>query len=158
MYWEEKIDIIAKKHGPEGFKNPFTSWPDILKNIQQSFIIKSNDQYSFSDWKDNIKQKKELITTRIREIDNIVSSLTDKTNYWLVIVIGEKMPKHYVYDCNLAALKEVLHLSNDDFYIVDKKYSWLVYFQCNMEKREVVLFKSGISISPFDALVSEQSS
>ncbi|WP_430516958.1 DUF6756 family protein [Chitinophaga niabensis] len=145
MFWEEKIDQIAKKHGPHGFKDPFTSWPDILKNMEDRFIIKTYD----SNWEDNIKRKEELVTIEIEELDTLLSSLSNDANYWLVMMMGDyPTAKRLIYDCNTAALKDLISLSKYSFYIVDKKYSWLTYFKCNAEK--ITLYKSGIAGSPFD--------
>ena len=145
MFWEEKIDLIAKKHGPDGFKNPFTAWPEILKNIEDRFIIKTYD----SNWEDNIKGRRELATIEIKELDTILSSLPNDANYWLVMMMGDyPTAKRLVYDCNTAALKDVVSLNKFDFYIVDKKYSWLIYFKCSGEK--IAMFKSGVGNSPLD--------
>ncbi|SIO42693.1 DUF6756 family protein [Chitinophaga niabensis] len=148
MFWEEKIDLIAKKHGPDGFKNPFTAWPEILKNIEDKFIIRTYD----SNWEDNVKQKEELAIIEIKELNTLLSSLPDK-NYWLVMMMGDyPTAKRLIYDCNIAALKDLISLSKYDFYIVDKKYNWLTYFKCGTEK--ITLYKSGITNSPFDIRAS----
>lgn len=145
MFWEEKIDLIAKKHGPDGFKNPFTSWPEILKNIEDRFIIKTYD----SNWEDNIKRREELATIEVNELDTILSSFPDNANYWLVMMMGDyPTAKRLIYDCNTAALKDLIGLSKYSFYIADKKYNWLTYFRCNEGK--ITLYKSGITNSPFD--------
>jgi hypothetical protein len=145
MFWEEKLDLITKKHGPNGFKNPFTSWPEILKSIEDKFIIKAHD----FNWEDNIKRKEELATIEIKELDAILSSLSNDANYWLVMMMGDyPSAKRLIYDCNTAALKDLIILSKYDFYIVEKKYNWLTYFKFNAER--ITLYKSGIAISPFD--------
>ncbi len=144
MFWEEKIDLIAKKHGPDGFKNPFTAWPGILKSIEDTFII----QTEHDNWEDNIKRKEELATFEVFFLDTVLSSLPDDTNYWLVMMMGDyPTAKRLVYDCSTAALKEMISLSKYSFYIVDKKYSWLTYFKCDPEK--ITLYKSGIANCPF---------
>lgn len=145
MFWEEKIDLIAKKHGPDGFKNPFTAWPDILKRIEDTFIIKTYD----TSWEDSIKLKEQLATIEIKELDVMLSLLANNTNYWVVMLMGNfPTAKRHVYDCNPASLKDLIRLSEYSFFIVDKKYKWLTYFEYNAEK--VTVFKSNISNSPFD--------
>ena len=52
-----------------------------------------------------------------------------------------------VYDCKYEALRELLYLSSgqneQEFCIVDKKYSWLLFFKVDRMKDIVEIYKSG---------------
>jgi hypothetical protein len=66
--------------------------------------------------------------------------------------------QHYIYDCNLRSLLELVQLCNrspncnGSFFIIDKKYGWFTYFCVSKENDTVSIFKSGDSITPFDKL------
>ena len=58
MIWEEKIEIIKKDFPNEDFNVPFTDWQGIFKKIESKFIKKENSNFRFSNWLENLKDKK----------------------------------------------------------------------------------------------------
>jgi hypothetical protein len=84
-----------------------------------------------------------------------ISKLDPASNYWTVIVLGEASEaRQLVYDCTPAAMEHLISVAPADFYIGDKKYQWLVYFNMNREHNEVSLIKSRDCPTPFDSLDS----
>ncbi|HWK02010.1 MAG TPA: DUF6756 family protein [Puia sp.] len=151
MYWEEKIDLLAKKYGQTAFKVPFTDWPEIMKKIENSFIIKENANTHFSNWAGNIRQKIKFDEVAFNKLENYMVLLSGSIHYWVVIVPGRNPnEKHYVYDCKLPALMALIELCSGDFYIIDKKYQWLTYFNRDREANMVHVYKSGAHKIPFE--------
>lgn len=60
MYWEEHIDRLNKSYSSAEFSVPYSNWVDIMKKIENSFMIKTTSQYHFCNWADSIKNKIEL--------------------------------------------------------------------------------------------------
>jgi hypothetical protein len=72
--------------------------------------------------------------------------------YWVVIVLGKaSMAERFVYDCKPTGMEHLIAIAPGDFFIADKKYGWLVYFNVDREKDAVTLVKAGHFQTPFDA-------
>jgi len=148
MFWEEKIERLKKETDPTDFKVPFTDWSTILKKIEDKFVIKDNSDFTFSNWDNRIKNKtkiKDILTTNI---DNELDRLDPKENYWTVLTKDKTDFKNLVYDSKPAVIKKLNGLWDGDFYMVDKKYNWLIYFK--RDKADTEVFKSGDSLTPLD--------
>ena len=151
MHWEEKIDILKKEFSPLDFGDHFTDWTYILKKIESKFFYKNDPNFNFTNWADNIKNKVFLRTINTQTIYEEIKNLDTNTNYWVVVVISKNpTTKQYVYDCKTNAIRSLLTFSHGDFYIIDKKYLWLTYFQIDSKKEEITIFKSGHERTPFD--------
>jgi hypothetical protein len=151
MFWEEKIDILKKKFSQADFRDPFTDWSDILKKIEAKFILNDDPNYRFVNWSDKIKNKTIIKTVLRPTIYQQIKQLDSNNNYWVVIIDGNSpTSKHLVYDCKTNSLESLLSIISGSFYIIDKKYSWLSYFETDKEKNEVTIIKSGNILTPFD--------
>lgn len=151
MFWEEKIDNLKKEFTQTDFHSPFTDWPKILKKIEAKFIIKPNSIYHFTNWENNLKNKTYIKTTLHTTTHEEIKRLETDKNYWVVVVNGNyPTAKHLVFDCKVNSLRALLSFISADFYIIDKRYNWLVLFKTDYEKGEVKLFKSGDSQTPFE--------
>jgi hypothetical protein len=160
MYWEEHIDRIKKSFTPTEFSIPYTDWVDILKKIENGFIIKVNSNDHFSNWADSIKKKIEITAVDLNDLKSTLRLLSHATNYWVIIPLGRgPSAKNYVYDCNFRSLLAMVQMCtgssycSGNFFIVDKKYSWFTYFCVSKENSNVSIFKSGEFVTPFDMLL-----
>jgi len=157
MYWEEYIELIKKSFTPTEFSIPYTDWVDILKKIENIFIIKANSNDHFSNWADTIKKKIEVTVVDLNALKTALMPLSHGTNYWEIFPVGRgPSAKNYVYACNLHSLLAMVQMCkgspycSGSFFIVDKKYSWFTYFCVSEENNNVSIYKSGEFITPFD--------
>lgn len=151
MFWEEKIDILKKKYSSFDFRVHFSNWSEILKNIENRFVLKENDSYSFSNWADRIKSKELVVEASLNRVQYFVDRLNKSQNYWIVLPLGqEPTSKHMVYDCKPSVILEIANMSKSDFFIVEKKYSWFTYFNCDRETNMLNIYKSGSKATPFE--------
>ncbi|ALJ01680.1 DUF6756 family protein [Rufibacter tibetensis] len=151
MFWEERIDILKKKYSSSDFRVPFSDWSEILKNIENRFVIKENDSYSFSNWADRVKNKELVVEAFLNGLQEFIERLNESQNYWVVLPLGqESTSKHMVYDCKPSVILEIADLSRTDFFIVGKKYSWFTYFNCDREADMLHIYKSGSKETPFE--------
>ena len=151
MFWEEKIDILKKKHPSSDFRVPFSDWSGILKNIESKFLIKVEANYSFSNWADRIKNKEIVVEASLNEVQEFIERLNKSQNYWTVLQLGQEPSfKYMIYDCKPSVILEIADLSRTDFFIVEKKYSWFTYFNCDRETNTLHIYKSGSKATPFE--------
>lgn len=151
MFWEEKIDILKKKHSSSDLRVPFSDWSGILKNIENKFVLKENDSYSFSNWAERIKNKELIIEASLNRAQKFIEMLNKRQNYWTVLVLElEPTSKHMVYDCKPSVILDIANMSKSDFFIVEKKYSWFTYFNCDREINMLRIYKSGSKTTPFE--------
>ncbi len=129
MFWEEKIDRIKKQFSQDEFRVPFSDWSGIIKKMEASFVISSKPAYRYTNWCERLKDTVVLRKIANQAIPTAISTLDPGTNYWVVIVLGNaSMAQQLVYDCKPAAMEQLAAIAPGDFYIGDKKYQWLVYF------------------------------
>jgi hypothetical protein len=153
MNWEEHIDLLKKAFPPEEFSVPFNTWVDILKKIENRFIVKVNSNYHFSNWGDHIKRKIQVAIFGSNDLKKVLLVLPDSTNYWVIMPVGRGADaKNYVYDCNLQSLIAITRVAKGSFFIVEKHYVWFTYFCFCGEKENYMLFKSTEAITPFDEI------
>jgi hypothetical protein len=158
MFIDEKIDRLKKEFSPADFKVPFIEGSNILKSIEAEFIsIKdltkdlNNLGQHFNNWADNIKQKIEVNSVDLNNHNVWLDKLDSNTNYWTVIAYRNSPSlKHLVYDCKPNALIALFSITQDDFFVVDKKYKWLSYFQVNRQKNQATIYRSGEKMTPFE--------
>lgn len=148
MHWDEKIDNLKKESDSDDFKVPFTDWSTIFKKIEEKFIVKENSNYVFSNWADRLKDKQKIKQLRAVELEAEITKLTPDQNYWIVLAGDNSATKNLVYDSKPYVILKLLQLKQGDFYIGDKKYSWLTYFKYN--QADVEVFKSGDRQTPWD--------
>ncbi len=151
MMWEEKIDSLQKQFDQSDFKVPFTTWAEIMKQIERRFITKQNSSNSFSNWADNIKDRIFVRSMTSEAFSNLLSKLNKSKNYWVVAVMGDSpTSRHYVYDCKPKAISALISIAPNNFFIADKKNDWLTYFQLDRSSNMIAVFKSGKDMTPFD--------
>jgi hypothetical protein len=148
MYWEEHIDILKKRFLQSDFQDHYTDWPTILRSIESKFIVKRDSNYHFTNWIDNIKNQSLIRTIPRDKIKAELDKLNSTTNYWLVVTGNTPTSKLLVYDCKLTPMNAIISLTKDHFFIIDKKYKWLVFFQADND--QVSLIKSANGETPFD--------
>ena len=153
MHFEEKIQRLKLEFSSKDFKVPFTEGSDILKSIEKEFIIVkdlTNDlnnlrQYH-SNWAESMKAKIKIKSVSLTDYKSWLDKLDPNVNYWTVITLA----KHYVYDCKPNSLKALVSFWQDDFFIVDKKYNWLSYFEVDKKLQMATVYKSGNNQIPFE--------
>ncbi len=148
MFWEEKIANLKKVTDPADFKVPFTDWAEVLKKIEDKFVLKENGNYSFSNWEGRIKGQKHIKRIGSANITGELEGLNPSQNYWVILSKNNSGLKNLVYDCKPTAIKTLIGLWEGDFYIVDKKYHWLAFFES--DRSQIEIFKSGDFETPFD--------
>lgn len=158
MFFEEKIDRLKTKFSPADFKVPFTDGSTILKTIETKFIIikdlnkdLNNLRQHFNNWADNIKYKVEVNSVDLNDHNAWLEKLDSNANYWMVLAYGDlQSHKHLVYDCKPNALIALYYITQNDFFVVDKKYNWFSYFQVNRQTNKATIFRSGEKMTPFE--------
>lgn len=150
MYWYEKIDLVKKKFPAEDFKDPFRSGPGIIQKIIVKLFESTMVNFSNSESKETLLKDGVCIkscTANQLYKDELPKLNKDKKN-WLLI-INPPMGFRYleVYDCKYDAMRELLYMSSgqskQEFCIVDKKYSWLLFFKIDRTKDIVEIYKTG---------------
>ena len=154
MGWESMIDGLAK-HYPGQFHVPFTTFRDIFRKIEEKFIVKEWSQYMYTNWLGSLKKETKIKAILLPELDNEIATLDSINNYWVVVVFGQdQRARQYVYDCHVDSMKYLISYfirnTSGDFFIVDKKYNWITYFKVDYNNKEVSLFKSGDTQTPFE--------
>jgi len=90
--------------------------------------VKGNPNIQFNNWLDNLKNvnSSHFLTEELLEFLN--KTLNSDKNYWWVMVEGrEEVGKHKIYDANLKAGKALINVFSDlPFFIIDKKYKWMM--------------------------------
>lgn len=151
MYWEEKIDLLKKQFAASELRVPFTDWAEVMKKIESRFIVKNDSNMHFNYWGENIKQRTAVQTLPTNRLSTKLEQLNQDENYWIVVVAGKAAnSKHYIYDCKPTAIEALTGLTPNDFFIVDKKYQWLTYFQQDSSSEEISIYKSNGTATPFD--------
>lgn len=158
MYNDEKIDKIKLLFPPADFKIPFTEGSHILKTIEAQFIsVKdltkdlNNLRQYFNNWPDNIRHKKVIKKANLNNHNDWLNQLDSTVNYWVVITNkNSSSGKYFVYDCKPKALEPLIAVTQDDFFIIDKKYSWFSYFQVDKHINQATIFRSGERLTPFE--------
>ena len=158
MFLDEKIDGLKKEFSSADFKVPFTDGSNILKSIETEFITSkdltkdlNNLRHHFNNWADNIKYKIEVKSVDLNNYETWLDKLDLNTNYWVVIANGNSPSlKHLVYDSKPNALIALFSITQDDFFVVEKKYKWFSYFQVNRQTNKATIFRSGEKMTPFE--------
>ena len=148
MYWQEKIDRLKSEFSQSDFRDPFTDWPDILKNVESNFIIRQDSLYHFTNWSENIKQQHVLRTISRQDVQKEIGKLDAVANYWVVITGDPPTSRNMVYDCKPKSLNVIISMAGGNFYIIDKKYRWFTFF--NVHDDKITIVKSGSANTPFD--------
>jgi hypothetical protein len=158
MYFEEHIERLKKEFSSSEFRVPFTEATEVLKKIENKFIkvkdiqtdLNNIGQYC-SNWTENLKNKTEIKNIDIFQIKEYLDRLDQDKKYWTILASRKKpSTKHYIYDTKLKSMVALLNIRLDDFFIADKKYEWLVFFQIDREKQISTIYKSGNNKTPFD--------
>jgi hypothetical protein len=148
MYWEEKINLIKKKFSVTDFKEPYLTGIEIVEKI----ILKMHNAtlekyYAIEDKVQIIKDVSLLRKCTVKELHNVeLPKLEKDTHFWLLLVNMPLGKSYKVYDCKYNPLKELLYYSsnvaNQTFYVVDKKYKWLLFFKVDTQNNMVEIYKS----------------
>jgi hypothetical protein len=149
--WEEKIDHLKKQFNSTEFKVPFTDWFEILKKIESKFIVKQDSNYEFTNWAENIKNKIFIQSVNLESLPNQIDRINENQNHWVVVVMNNgPTGKQYVYDCRPKAIAGLTSIAPGDFFIIDKKFGWLTYFERDDTSSRFSIYKSGEGRTPFD--------
>lgn len=148
MFWEEKIDKLKMETDPKDFRDPFTDWLQILKKIEESFIVEEDPDYSFSNWGTKVKDKRKVKEILAADLNSALTKLSPRQNYWIVLPMQPGTKKR-IYDCKPRVIQKLVQMTGGDFFIAEKKYKWLIYFKRNQSGIEI--FKSGDKLTPWDS-------
>lgn len=158
MYFEEHIERLKNEFSSSDFRVPFSEATEILKKIERKFIkVKdiqtdlNNIGQNCSNWAENLKNKIELKNMNIFQIKEHLNVLNHDEKYWTILASSNNpSTKNYIYETKLNSIIALLNIRVDDFFIADKKYEWLIYFQIDKEKKNSKIYKSGDIKTPFD--------
>ncbi|CAN5129912.1 hypothetical protein BH09BAC1_BH09BAC1_27060 [soil metagenome] len=142
MYWQDKLHEVRAKHdlAEHELRSPFTDWPAIMKKIEANFIIKANSNNHFTNWILHLKTA--LITQQSDNIADWKTVLPESLQYYLVLTGKVASNKHFVFDCSPKALEVLVDaISDSHFYVVDKKYQWMVLFNRDEAFKRVMGYK-----------------
>jgi hypothetical protein len=148
MLWQEKIEKLKKATSLNDFDIPFTDWSAILKRIEGKYIVKENSNYIFSNWSRRLKNKQTITEFRQFDLSDELKKLNITENYWLIVVGKNADAKNLVYDCKPNVILKLTELWPDDFYIVEKKYNWLTFFERSKDLK-IIVYKSGTTTTPW---------
>ena len=152
MFWEEKIERMKTKFTQNEFRVPFSDRSEIMKKMEARFVISSKPAYQNTNWSEGLKERVVLRKIAYEAIPPAISTLDPAANYWVVIVLGDaSMAQQLIYDCKPAALVQLVAIAPGNFFIGDKKYRWLVYFNMNRPENTVTMIKAGSSSTPLDS-------
>jgi len=149
MYWSEKIDLVKKKFPTADFKDPFRSGGEIIeKIIAKIFESTWLNFYESENKAALLKHGVHIKNCTVKQLykDELPHLDKDK-NFWLLLMKLPMGPNFQVYDCKYEPLRELLYLSSgqkeQQFCIVDKKYSWLLFFKVDRTRDIVEIYKTG---------------
>ncbi len=117
---------------------PFTHWPDIQKRIESHFVIKTRSDLSPVEWPEHFKGKQQLIPSRTFEpYEYLDELLPDDEMIWFMLPdASTKEPKLWLFQGFVRPIQKVLsQLPRTSFYLVAKKYEWLLF---NDQKDEFI--------------------
>lgn len=155
MYWREKLDRVKKEFPASEFKDPLHNGARIVKTIIQAFHKASPDDFFQSQTRHCLIRNVALIRQCSvadlyrQELDR----LAEGVNYWLFLIDMPMGDRFKVYDCRKVALRTLLYLSSglerQEFYVIDKKCRWMVFFERDRAQNWAKLYKSGEAETPF---------
>jgi hypothetical protein len=160
MYFEEHIERLKREFPSSDFRVPFDDATEILKKIEKKFIRVKNVQTDLNNagqycnyWAENFKDKIELKKIGIAQLNECLKMLNGEKNYWMILANSENPAiKHHIYDVKLNSIHALLKVSLNDFFIVSKKFEWLIYFQIDKNDRVATIFKNRNHQTPFDKI------
>jgi hypothetical protein len=158
MYFEEYLERLKQQFPMADFSIPYLAGTTILRKIEKNFIkVKDlREDYHLlaqycSHWADNMKNKVALRTVQLYPSDGWLAHLDPGVNYWTVLARRQQpMVKHSIFDTKPNAMRHLVSRHQDDFFIADKRYAWLVYFEVEVQKNTAFIHKSGDAPTPFD--------
>jgi hypothetical protein len=150
MYWYEKIDLVKKKFSVEDFKDPFRSGPEIIEKIIVKLFESTKLNFYNSESKETLlKHGVNIKSCTVNQLYKVeLPKLDNDKNNWLLLI---NPPMGYrgleVYDCKYEPMRELLYMSSglaiQEFCIVDKKYSWMLFYKIDRAKDIVEIYKTG---------------
>ena len=117
---------------------PFIDWPAIQKKIESRFVIKDRSDLSPLEWPEHFKGKKQLIPAKSFEpYEYLDELLPDNEIYWFILPDNSmKEPKLWLFQGYIRPIQKVLsQLPRTSFYVIAKKYEWLLF---NYQKDEFI--------------------
>ena len=109
---------------------PFIDWPAIQKRIESRFVMKTRSDLSPLEWPENFKGKPQLIPSRTFEpYEYLDELLPDNEIFWFILPDNSlKQPKLWLFQGYIRPIQKVLsQLPKTSFYVIAKKYEWLLY-------------------------------
>lgn len=146
MYWNEKIDLVKKKF-PGELKDPFRDGPEIIKKIVRKLFDCTMLNFIESENRTDLLGHCTLIKRcSLKQLyEEELPRLNNGSNYWLFLLKVPMGPDFQVYDCKYQALRELVYLSSgldeQEFCIVEKKYTWLLFFKIDRPNNTVTIYK-----------------
>lgn len=158
MHFDEYLELLKQQYPPADFRIPYLHGTSILRKIEKKFIrVKDLREdchllaQHCSHWADNMKDKVAVRSVQLFPSGPWLDLLDREVNYWTVLAYRQHPTvKHTVFDTKPDAMRRLLGRHQDDFFIADKRYAWLVYVEVDPETNTARMYKSGEVVTPFD--------
>ena len=108
---------------------PFIDWPAIQKKIESRFVMKTRSDLSPLEWPEHFKGKQQVIKSRTFEpFEYLDELLPEDEIFWLLLPDSAQEQKLWLFQGSIRPIQKVLsQLPKTSFYIVAKKYEWLLF-------------------------------
>ncbi|MBK0401944.1 hypothetical protein I5M27_03040 [Adhaeribacter sp. BT258] len=110
---------------------PFTHWPAIQKKIESRFIMKTSSDLQPQEWPEHFKGRQKLIPLKgFEPYEYLDELLPENEIYWLLLPDPNvQESKLWLFQGTVQAIQKVLsQLPKLAFYVVAKKYEWLLFY------------------------------
>lgn len=129
---------------------PFTHWPEIQKKIEARFVMKNRSNLTPAEWPEYFKGRQEQIPLRSFEPFELLEDLLPENEiYWLLLPDpSQQEAKLWLFQGTVQAIQKVLgQLPKLSFYVVAKKYEWLLFY----DQKELFVALGELPVKPAPA-------
>ncbi|KAA9340828.1 DUF6756 family protein [Adhaeribacter soli] len=108
---------------------PFIDWPAIQKRIESRFVMKTRSDLSPLEWPEHFKGKQQVIKSQTFEPYEYLDELLPVNEiFWLLLPDSAQEQKLWLFQGYIRPIQKVLsQLPKTSFYVVAKKYEWLLF-------------------------------
>lgn len=158
MNIREDIENIIKKNNIDRInfsEISKQSWESILKNIEDKFADKTNNYKNGLYWANvnGFNPKLKSMSFDMRDCYDWYKLLPKVFDDEFVYVVWTDIEKDWIYEERFKELAEVLEYTefDDDYYIVSKKYKWLV----SLNHHDIAIFTGDMDFEKVKKVYNE---
>jgi len=147
MYWSEKVDLIKKTYPAPAFRDMFRQGGNVIEKIIRRFHHASYLTFTQSDNPKVLLKSSQFINEIASpQLESYLEQrLETNQNYWLFLLNTPMGKPFQVYDCQQKPLINLYYSAypmHQRFYIVDKKYRWLLFFEQQSKTDTICIYES----------------